>query len=112
VTEYTVGPIITAEKSQIAQHHWMIEFLHEPQNLSQFSHDLDQNIQQINSDYEAKRKGNLNLLSLQIESLPTNTFLHWMKSRGKLGGQNKVPRLHPNDEYIHSIQNFILHHRS
>jgi len=107
VTEYTVGPIITAEKSQIAQHHWIIEFLHAPDNLNQFSHDLDKNLQAINSDYEAKRKGNLNLLPLQIESVPVNTFLLWMKSRGKLGGQNKVPRLHPTDEYIQSIQNFI-----
>jgi hypothetical protein len=90
----------------------MIEFLHKPENLSQFSSDLDQNLQQINSDYEAKRKGNLNLLPLQIESVPADTFLLWMKSRGKLGGQNKVPRLHPNDEYIQSIQNFIHHNRS
>jgi hypothetical protein len=112
VTEYTVGPIITTQSSQIAQHYWIIEFLKKPKDINQFAKDLDQNLQQINSDYEAKRKGNLNLLPLQIEIAPTDSFLHWMKSRGKLGGQNKVPRLHPTDEYIQSIQNFIHSIRS
>lgn len=107
ITEYTVGPIVTPNKSQIAQHYWIIEFLKSPDDLAQFANDLDRNIQNINSDYEAKRKGDLNLLPLQIESVPSNTFLLWMKSRGKLGGQNKVPRLHPSDEYIQSIQHFL-----
>jgi hypothetical protein len=107
ITEYTVGPIITPDKSQIAQHHWIIEFLHAPLDMQQFTIDLDENIQRINSDYEAKRRGNLNLLPLLIETVPTHTFLNWMKSRGKLGGQNKVPRLHPNYEYIRSVQEFL-----
>ncbi len=112
ITEYTVGPIITADKSQIALHHWMIEFLVPPSSIHQFSVDLDLHLQNINSDYEAKRKGNLNLLPLQIEEVPKNTFLNWMRSRGKLGGQNKVPRLHPNDDYVQAIQQFIRQHPS
>jgi hypothetical protein len=108
VTDYTVGPIMSQDlESNIAHHHWIIEFNFAPQDMKAFGQDLDQALRDINSDYDAKRKGDLNLTTLQVESVLPGTFLGWMKHRGKLGGQNKVPRLHPNHEYINDLHEFL-----
>ena len=95
INDYTVGPIMESGE-QIAHHHWIIEFNTPPQDLALFEMDLDLELRKTNSDYDAKRKGNLNLNPLHIMPVDQLTFLNWMKQRGKLGGQNKVPRLHPN----------------
>lgn len=91
----------------IAHHHWIIEFNTQPTDLSQFAVDLDNYLKRINSDYDAKRKGDLNLTMLKIQNVPSSTFIGWMKHRGKLGGQNKVPRLHPNNDYIKDLHDFL-----
>jgi hypothetical protein len=106
INDYTVGPIMESGE-QIAHHHWIIEFNTPPQDLALFEMDLDLELRKTNSDYDAKRKGNLNLNPLHIMPVDQLTFLNWMKQRGKLGGQNKVPRLHPNPQYIHELQRFI-----
>lgn len=106
ITDYTVGPIME-DGNQIAHHHWMVEFNLAPENPTFFAQDLDNELRRLNSDYDAKRKGDLNLNALHLETVPAQTFLNWMKQRGKLGGQNKVPRLHPNPKYIHELQQFI-----
>lgn len=106
INDYTVGPIMESGE-QIAHHHWIIEFNIPPQDLALFEMDLDLELRKTNSDYDAKRKGNLNLNPLHIMPVDQLTFLNWMKQRGKLGGQNKVPRLHPNPQYIHELQRFI-----
>jgi hypothetical protein len=85
-------------------HQWAIEFIREPDDARAFAKQLDLHIRMLNSDYDAKRVGDLNLHALQIQHLPHGTFMNWMKKRGKLGGQNKVPRLHPDDQYLSQIQ--------
>jgi hypothetical protein len=108
VTDYTVGPIMAkGNEDNIAFHHWIIEFNIAPKEIFSFASDLDQALRDINSDYDAKRRGDLNLTALQIESVSPGTFVGWMKHRGKLGGQNKVPRLHPNHEYINDLHEFL-----
>ena len=91
-------------------HQWLIEFDVRPSNLEAFSADLDSEICKVNSDYEAKRKNNVTMVAPQVIALKKGTFYEWMRSRGKLGGQNKVPRLSGNRDYaidILSIQESI-----
>lgn len=76
--------------------------------IDQFTERLDAHLKSLNSDYEAKRQGDLNLLKPIIRNMPTNTFYNWLKSKGKLGGQHKVPRLSNNrlllEEILHSTE--------
>jgi hypothetical protein len=64
---------------------------------------LDNTMRGLNSDYDAKRRGNLALLAPVVHAVPTGTFHAWMKERGKLGGQNKVPRLSNDRTYLEGI---------
>ncbi len=105
-SDYTVAPIYFGEGSK-GGHQWLIEFEKSPRNLIDFSEKLDLNLQAVNSDYEAKRFKSMALENLSIEPLPQNTFYKWMEKRGKLGGQNKVPRLSNNRKYVDDILHFI-----
>lgn len=105
VKEYTVAPIYLSETSK-GGHEWLIEFEHAPEDVEQFKHILDRALQEANSDYEAKRSGNIALKSPVIHSMPENTFYNWLKSKGKLGGQHKVPRLSNEREYVEEIKQF------
>ncbi len=105
VTDFTVCPLPDQQEGGF-YHVWMIEFSQAPDHLDSFTLSLDAKIRTLNSDYDAKRAGDLNLKNLRIETLPSQSFYEWMKSRGKLGGQNKVPRLHPNDKYYQLIQHW------
>jgi len=98
VKEYTAAPIYL-EKDKSGGHQWLIEFEKAPENLNQFQSELDTLLKSVNSDYEAKRTGDLALKPPQIQVCNSGTFYKWMKSKGKLGGQNKVPRL-SNDRVI------------
>lgn len=101
VAEYSIAPIfMNANKGG---HEWVIEFEQAPIDLHQFALALDKNLQNINSDYAAKRYKDMALASLKIQQVPTGTFHQWLKSKGKLGGQNKVPRLSNNRKYIEDI---------
>lgn len=106
VSEYTVAPIYFAGEGK-GGHQWLIEFEKMPADLKAFEGSLDKNLQAINSDYEAKRFKGMALECLQIVALPKGTFLDWMRERGKLGGQNKVPRLCNTREYVDQILSFI-----
>lgn len=106
VSEYTVAPVYI-EDGQKGGHEWLIEFAREPGDLDAFSRKLDLNLQAINSDYEAKRYKDMALSNLRIKTLPENTFIEWMRRRGKIGGQNKVPRLCNSREYVDQILSFI-----
>lgn len=99
VKEYTAGPIYFSSQGQGA-HEWVVEFEVEPNNLDDFIQLLDQSLQQINTDYQAKRHKNIALKQLQLHKAPRGTFNHWLKEKGKLGGQNKVPRLSNNREIL------------
>lgn len=106
ISEYTVAPRFMAQNIQGA-HEWYIEFEKSPADLEQFAQILDSALCQINSDYEAKRTHNVTLAPLVLHTLPTGTFVGWMKHRGKLGGQNKVPRLSNDRTYVESLESFL-----
>ena len=86
-------------------HEWVVEFDRAPINPEKFANDLDEALQRINSDYEAKRSGNLALERLILHTAPEGFFYNWMKDRGKLGGQNKVPRLSNDRIYLDDLLN-------
>jgi hypothetical protein len=106
ITEYTAAPVYFGDDNTGA-HEWLIEFAAEPDSLPQFVQSLDENLKKVNSDYEAKRSYNLSLGAPIVHSLPKGTFNEWLKSIGKLGGQNKVPRLSNNREYVERLQAFV-----
>jgi len=92
VKDYTVAPVYLRGK-KAGSHEWLIEFEQMPADMKLFSELLDDKLREINSDYDAKRKGDMTLSRPIIRLMPAHTFYNWMKSRGKLGGQHKVPRL-------------------
>jgi hypothetical protein len=92
VTDYTAAPVYFSEKNNGA-HEWLIEFDKEPDNLQQFIIELDTALKSINSDYEAKRHKDIALRLPIVKALPAGTFKEWLSSKGKLGGQHKIPRL-------------------
>jgi hypothetical protein len=85
------------------RHQWLIEFAKPPQDLQQFAELLDRRLQEINSDYEAKRYKNITLQPLEIIVARRNLFNDWLKLRGKLGGQHKVPRLSNSRDHIEQL---------
>jgi hypothetical protein len=97
VKEFTVAPQIDPKKG-LPYHEWLVEFEKPPQKLADFAQKLDQIMQQQNVYYEDLLKGNI-LKTLVISQVATGGFQEYMKSIGKLGGQNKVPRL-SNDRKI------------
>lgn len=102
IKDYTAGPIYFGEEASGA-HEWIIEFEKNPNSISAFNQKLDDTLKSLNSDYEAKRKGDIALKAPTIHVAPSNTFYNWMKNRGKLGGQHKVPRLSNNRQYLDEI---------
>lgn len=99
VKDYTAGPIYFKD-AEAGAHEWVIEFEQQPNDFKRFCEILDAKLREINSDYDAKRFKDMALRSPIIHNAPENTFYTWMKSRDKLGGQNKVPRLSNNREYL------------
>ena len=89
-------------------HEWIIEFVKDPENAEEFRVILDNELRAINSDYDAKRQKDLALEMLQLHVAEKGTFYSWMKGRGKLGGQNKVPRLSNSREYLDELLELIL----
>ena len=102
VTEYTAAPVYMDNDAR-GGHEWVIEFEKDPSDLARFVEVLDRTMRQINSDYDAKRRGDMALRMPLLHSVPRGTFHAWMKSRGKLGGQNKVPRLSNDRTYIEPL---------
>ncbi|MCX6313130.1 MAG: GH3 auxin-responsive promoter family protein [Sphingobacteriales bacterium] len=92
VSDYTAAPVYFSDSSNGA-HEWLVEFYTPPDNLDRFTEELDTALKTINSDYEAKRHKNIALRLPILHALPRGTFTNWMRSKGKLGGQHKVPRL-------------------
>jgi len=101
-SEYTVGPIYLTQNGK-GGHEWLIEFDKAPHNIHRFIRLLDKNLQEINSDYEAKRFKDMALECLTLHALPKGTFHKWLRSKGKFGGQHKVPRLANHRKYIEEI---------
>ncbi|NDV94427.1 hypothetical protein D0T84_05765 [Dysgonomonas sp. 521] len=105
ITEYTAAPVYFGDNNNGA-HEWLIEFAVEPHSLEKFVQTLDEALKKVNSDYEAKRSYNLSLNLPIVRSLAKGTFNEWLKSIGKLGGQNKVPRLSNNRDYVDRLKAF------
>lgn len=102
VKEYAAAPIFM-ENNKSGSHEWIIEFEKEPDNFEKFCVFLDEELQNKNSDYAAKRFNNLVLNKPIIHKAPKNLFYNWLKKAGKLGGQNKVPRLANNRKYLEKM---------
>lgn len=92
ITDYTVAPIYMDNKGK-CKHQWLIEFAKMPNSVSDFISILDTKLQEINSDYEAKRDHNITLQKLELIIARKDLFNDWLKLKGKLGGQHKIPRL-------------------
>jgi hypothetical protein len=107
ITEYTAAPVFFDDNNNGA-HEWLIEFETMPLDMDLFTRALDASLKSLNSDYEAKRSFGLSLRMPIIKVLPPNFFYKWMKSREKMGGQNKVPRLSNDRKYVDSLLQFLL----
>lgn len=106
VKDFTAGPVYMQGK-QKGSHEWIIECNSKPENPSLFVEKLDNALRKVNSDYDAKRSGDLALCMPKVHFVDEGTFYSWMEKRGKLGGQNKVPRLSNNREFLEDILSFI-----
>ena len=104
VVDYTVAPIFMQDKEKGA-HEWMIEFKSKPSNINEFQKILDETLQSLNSDYEAKRHNNMTLNPLVINVARPNLFYDWLKEQDKLGGQHKIPRLSNKRDYLEQLKN-------
>ena len=102
VLEYTAAPVFMDAHAK-CRHQWLIEFSKSPNDLAQFASLLDHKLQEINSDYEAKRYKDITLQPLELIEARPGLFNDWMRQRGKLGGQNKVPRLSNSREHIEQL---------
>ncbi|SHE54943.1 GH3 auxin-responsive promoter family protein [Dysgonomonas macrotermitis] len=106
ISEYTAAPVYFGDNSAGA-HEWLIEFEVEPDSMDSFARALDDGLKKVNSDYEAKRSYNLSLMAPQVYSLPKGSFYEWLKSINKAGGQNKIPRLSNNRDYVERLITFL-----
>jgi hypothetical protein len=102
ISEYTAGPVFMNVTSK-GSHEWIIEFEKEPSDFGLFTDSLDNALKEVNSDYEAKRFKDLNLVKPVVRKVPEGTFKNWLRSKNKLGGQNKVPRLSNTREIIEEL---------
>ena len=105
ITEFTVAPMIGQGKGK-SFHEWFIEFENEPTDLQRFTQKIDQNLRDKNVYYDDLIKGNI-LQKLQIKRVRKNGFIDYMKSVGKLGGQNKVPRLSNDRTVVDELEAFL-----
>lgn len=103
VADYMVAPVFIEGDEGKGGHEWAIEFLQNPADLEVFAKRLDLHLQSVNSDYEAKRYKDMALLQIKVNAVPSGTFQKWMRQRGKVGGQNKVPRLSNERKYLEQI---------
>ena len=102
IKDYTAGPIFMEGKEKGA-HEWIIEFRKPPEKLDYFTEILDNALKSLNSDYEAKRYKNTTLNMPLVHMARENLFYDWLKSKGKLGGQHKIPRLSNKRNYIEEL---------
>jgi hypothetical protein len=106
VREYTAAPVYMDESARGA-HEWLIEFERAPDDMHAFRTTLDMELRKVNSDYDAKRSHDLNLREPLVHALPSGTFYSWLKQKGKLGGQHKVPRLSNDRKYVEEVLNLM-----
>ncbi len=102
ISEYTAAPIFMNDKTS-GGHEWIIEFKKQPQDIHYFTEILDNTLKSINSDYEAKRYNNLTLAMPKINIAQEGLFYEWLKLKGKLGGQHKIPRLSNSRKHLEEL---------
>ncbi|MES2278453.1 MAG: GH3 auxin-responsive promoter family protein [Bacteroidota bacterium] len=102
IRDYTAAPVYFSEDAS-GSHEWLIEFEQNPPEFDRFIDLLDETLRKLNSDYDAKRFKDMALRRPLVHPVPQGTFLQWMKERGKLGGQHKVPRLANDRQYVDAI---------
>lgn len=105
IKDYTACPVYMEGKTA-GGHEWLIEFIDSPENVAQFMKYLDEKLKEINSDYDAKRTGDMSLAFPKVTVLEAETFEGWLKSKNKLGGQHKVPRLANDRRWVEEILSF------
>ena len=103
MVDYTVAPVFMKDKEKGA-HEWIIEFKKNPKDLEQFQKLLDETLQSLNSDYEAKRANNMTLNPLVLNVARPKLFYDWLKQQDKLGGQHKIPRLSNQRDYLEQLK--------
>ncbi|MCW3124389.1 MAG: auxin-responsive promoter, partial [Bacteroidetes bacterium] len=108
VCDYTVAPIYPTIDGP-GRHEWAIEFTKAPGDLPRFAARLDRKLQLLNSDYQAKRSGDLVMSNLSIIALRPGTFYLWLQSKGKAGSQHKIPRLRTDCKLLHEIKDISDH---
>ncbi len=106
MNDFTAAPIYL-QKDKPGGHEWIIEFEKQPFCLKQFAIQLDLKLKNLNSDYEAKRTGNMAIALPMVYACKPGVFYRWLKEKGKLGGQNKVPRLSNDRKIIEEIYQFL-----
>ena len=104
MVDYTAAPVFMKDKEKGA-HEWIIEFKKNPVDIATFQKILDETLQSLNSDYEAKRHNNMTLNPLILNIARPNLFYDWLKEKGKLGGQHKIPRLSNERDYLEQLKN-------
>lgn len=102
VSNYTAAPVFMSDKTK-GHHQWLIEFEKLPDSIDNFAEKLDSALQSLNSDYEAKRYKGIALGQLEVVTARPNLFNEWLKNKGKLGGQHKIPRLSNSREFIEEL---------
>lgn len=103
VIDYTVAPVFMKDKEKGA-HEWIIEFRKNPEDITLFNKILDETLQSLNSDYEAKRYNNMTLNKPVVNIARSNLFYDWLKKQDKLGGQHKIPRLSNERHYLEQLK--------
>lgn len=106
IKDYTACPIYF-KGNDVGGHEWIIEFEKKPNEFNRFVDILDNTLREVNSDYDAKRFKDMALKSPTVHIAPNGTFYNWLKNKGKLGGQHKVPRLANNRQYVDEILKMI-----
>ena len=102
IIDYTAAPIFMSRNEKGA-HEWIIEFRKAPEEIQYFTEVLDNALKSLNSDYEAKRYNSLTLKMPKVHMARKNLFYDWLKSKGKLGGQHKIPRLSNERAYVDEL---------
>lgn len=110
IKEYTAAPCFNDEQDS-KYHEWLIEFATAPNDMHRFVEILDKTLQEVNSDYEAKRYKDLILQFPKVEQVPEGTFYQWLKSNHRLGGQYKVPRLCNDRTHVEQIKSIMHKHQ-
>ena len=109
--DYTVAPKFMSSL-ETGSHEWFIEFSKNPDNLNRFGILLDEKLRELNSDYDAKRYQNFVLEAPILHSVSAGSFDSWLKSKGKLGGQNKILRLSNDRKYVEQFLSYLKSEKS